>query len=108
MVSEKAKDITSYCTKQTRSLWENKSRKWTEELSFLLQDTVVGLQAIAEFAQLVDSKDRDISVHVTMDGNNFKKDFSISDENALVLQSAEVSRSTWLVSYMLSFAIRQF
>ncbi|XP_055347016.1 CD109 antigen-like isoform X2 [Paramacrobiotus metropolitanus] len=51
------------------------------------QDTVVGLQAISEFAQLALSKDRDITVHITAE--DFKSDFTIKDENALVLQTAE-------------------
>lgn len=51
------------------------------------QDTVVGLQAISEFAQMVQSKNKNLSVHIETDG--YKKDLTIADANALVLQGAE-------------------
>ena len=54
------------------------------------QDTVVGLNAIAEFSQLVQSKNRALKVHIATDDSGYQKDFTISDENALVLQNAEV------------------
>ncbi|OQV19069.1 CD109 antigen [Hypsibius exemplaris] len=52
------------------------------------QDTVVGLNAISEFAQLVQSTNRDISVHIATAGG-YQKDLTITDVNALVLQNAE-------------------
>ena len=52
------------------------------------QDTVVGLQAISEFAQLVTTNDRNIQVQIQTEG--YKKDLVIKEENALVLQTDEV------------------
>ncbi|GAV02802.1 hypothetical protein RvY_13322-2 [Ramazzottius varieornatus] len=51
------------------------------------QDTVVGLQAISEFARLTTTKDRNIQVKIQTDG--YKKDLTIKEENALVLQTEE-------------------
>jgi len=60
------------------------------------QDTVVGLQAISEFAQIVASKNRNIQVQIKSDGS--QKEFNINDENALVLHSAEPGKFSSLVN----------
>ena len=53
------------------------------------QDTILALQALSEFARLAYSKTFDIQVTVT--AGAFSKHFSVNQNNALILQSADVS-----------------
>ena len=56
----------------------------------LFQDTILALQSLSEFARLAFSKTFDIQLTVT--AGTFSRQFSVSRNNALVLQSADVSR----------------
>ncbi|XP_055345763.1 CD109 antigen-like [Paramacrobiotus metropolitanus] len=51
------------------------------------QDTVVGLQALASFAELMQDSSKNVNVTVT--AREFSKTFMISNENAVVLQAYE-------------------
>ena len=55
----------------------------------LFQDTILALQSLSEFARLAFSKTFDIQLSVT--AGTFSKHFSVNRNNALVLQSADVS-----------------
>ncbi|KAK7492650.1 hypothetical protein BaRGS_00016129, partial [Batillaria attramentaria] len=52
------------------------------------QDTILALQGLSEFARLAYSNNFNIDITVTAD--SFSKQFSVSQANALVLQSAEM------------------
>ena len=54
----------------------------------LLQDTVVGLQALSDFASKVYSHNFNIQASISTD--DLKHTFSVSQNNALVLQSLKV------------------
>lgn len=54
------------------------------------QDTVVGLQALATFADKIFSKDNNVQVTVKSPPGN-ETHFGVNTENSLVLQSEEVS-----------------
>lgn len=54
------------------------------------QDTVVGLQALATFADKIFSKDNNVQVSVKAPPAN-ETNFNVNTDNSLVLQSEEVS-----------------
>ena len=53
-----------------------------------LQDTVMALQALSEFAKMAYSNNFDIQMTVT--AGSFSHQFSVNAQNALLLQSVEV------------------
>ena len=69
--------------------------------SVLLQDTVIGLQALSEFATLVYSKDTDMQITVT--GGNYTQACNVTQQNALVLQSIPVIVLFTIQLYFMSF-----
>lgn len=55
------------------------------------QDTVIGLQALSEFAELIYSPDIDFTVELTSTVDpNFRKTISVNQQNSMVLQLVEV------------------
>lgn len=55
------------------------------------QDTVIGLQALSEFAELIYTPDVDFTVQLTLSADpNFKKTISVNRQNSMVLQLVEV------------------
>ena len=56
--------------------------------SYFFQDTIVGLQALSDFARMVYSSNFDIQATIT--AGTFTHTFSINQMNALVLQSVVV------------------
>lgn len=68
------------------------------------QDTVVGLTALAAFAERVSAKNKDIVVTVRPGDDAVENiEIQLNDENALVLQSFEVSTISLRISIWLSF-----
>lgn len=67
------------------------------------QDTVIGLQALSEFAELIYTPDIDITVQLTSSVDpNFRKTITVNQENSMVLQLVEVitySHSVWRIFY---------
>ena len=61
---------------------------------FVLQDTIVGLQALSEFARVAYSDSLGIQVTITADA--FTKTLTVNKQNALVLQSVVVSTELWI------------
>lgn len=61
----------------------------------MLQDTILALQSMSEFAQmgfLVSASDsKNINMQVAMTGTNFSHQVSINSRNALVLQTYQVN-----------------
>lgn len=55
------------------------------------QDTVLGLQALAEYAKRIVSKDNNVQIVVSYNDTN-ETHISVNDDNALVLQSFKVIR----------------
>ena len=53
-----------------------------------LQDTVIGLQALSEFAPLVFSTDIDFTVKIST--GDFSKSFNVDKNNMIILQRVEV------------------
>lgn len=50
------------------------------------QDTVIGLEALAKYAEHLSSKDSNIQVRITSDSSNCLTLFTVNNENALLLQ----------------------
>ena len=59
-------------------------------LSLPFQDTVLAMQALAEFAALTYSSNSNMDVKISA-GKSFEYDFNINDGNKIVLQRIEVS-----------------
>lgn len=53
------------------------------------QDTIIGLEALAEFASKLSSKESKLKVQLTTD-TSLKHTFEVDSENALVLQTEKV------------------
>ena len=64
---------------------------------FLLQDTVVGLQALSDFASKVYSHNFNIQATISTDA--LTHTFSVSQNNALVLQSLKVCHFLFILGY---------
>ena len=55
------------------------------------QDTVIGLQALSEFAELIYTPDIDFTVELTSTVDpNFRKTITVNQQNSLVLHLVEV------------------
>jgi len=55
------------------------------------QDTVIGLQALSEFAELIYTPDIDFTVQLTSSvDTNFGKTVTVNQQNSMVLQLVEV------------------
>jgi len=65
-----------------------------------VQDTVVALQALAEYAALTSGNDATQNLEVTVAADTLTHSFTITSLNALVLQSVQV-----LVLHFLQFII---
>ena len=58
---------------------------------FSLQDTVIGLQALSEFAPLIFSSDVSFTIDVGQSSDkSYKKTFKVDKDNMIVLQQQEV------------------
>lgn len=55
------------------------------------QDTVLGLEALAQYAEMISSKDSCIEITVKNEVDGDEKQLEVNRENALVLQTIEVS-----------------
>lgn len=63
------------------------------------QDTVVGLQALSEFAELIYSPDIDFTVQLTSSADsNFRKTMTVNQQNSMVLQLVEVIPYSYFIS----------
>lgn len=58
----------------------------------LFQDTVIGLQALSEFAELVYTPDIDFTVQLTSSADpSFSRIIKVDHQNSMVLQLVEVN-----------------
>lgn len=58
------------------------------------QDTVIGLEALAKYAEHLSSKDSNIQLRITSDSSNRLTIFNVNNENALLLQLIEMPSNT--------------
>ena len=59
---------------------------------FFFQDTVIGLQALSEFAELIYTSDTDFTVQLTSSADpSFSQTIKVNQQNSMVLQLVEVT-----------------
>lgn len=62
------------------------------------QDTVVGLQALAKFAERISAKDSNVQIAIKTNATS-ETDINVTSQNALVLQTVEVSTVNRLLKF---------
>jgi len=60
-------------------------------MCMLIQDTVVALQALAEYAALTSGNNDQQNLMITVTADTLSHTFSVTQTNSLILQSVQVS-----------------
>ena len=71
-----------------------KDTVYVSDLILCLQDTVLALQSLSEFAAMVYSNNFDLQI--TVKAGTFSKQFQVNPTNALILQAVEVLSNSYI------------